>query len=151
MQIDSSSTSSEISFHGLPSKSKRPSIRKQIASSLSSQLIVLLFLQNSHLQRDTQQTFFCQYFCELLENSCIASKKRFLEIFRKFAKKTPVSKFYFSKVAGFYRSSQRRCSVKKGVLRKAFAKFTGKHLCRKLCLNKVSGLRDSGTSVFLVN
>ena len=28
MQIDSSSTSSEISFHGLPSKSKRPSIRK---------------------------------------------------------------------------------------------------------------------------
>ena len=32
---------SEILFHGLPSKSKRPSIRKQIAMSLSSQLIVL--------------------------------------------------------------------------------------------------------------
>ena len=41
---------SEISFHGVHSKSKHLSIRKQIASSLSSQLI--LFLQNSHLQRD---------------------------------------------------------------------------------------------------
>ena len=48
-QMDRSNTSSEISFHGLPSKSKRPSIRKQIASSLSLQLI-LLFLRNSHLQ-----------------------------------------------------------------------------------------------------
>ena len=49
--MDRSSTSSEISFHVLPSKSKRPSIRKQTASLLPSQLIVLLFLQNSHLQR----------------------------------------------------------------------------------------------------
>ena len=47
-----SSTSSEISFHELPSKSKRLSIRKQIASLLSSQLIVSLFLRSSHLQRD---------------------------------------------------------------------------------------------------
>ena len=59
-----SSTSSEISFHGLPSKSKHPSIRTQKASPLSSQLIVLLFLRNSHLQRDILQTFFRQYFCE---------------------------------------------------------------------------------------
>ena len=29
MQMDRSSASSEILFHGLPSKSKRPSIRKQ--------------------------------------------------------------------------------------------------------------------------
>ena len=36
----------------LSSKSKQPSIRKQIASSLSSQLRVSLFLRNSHLQRD---------------------------------------------------------------------------------------------------
>ena len=49
MQINSSNISSEILFHELPSKSKRPSIRKQIASSLSLQLI-LLFLRNSHLQ-----------------------------------------------------------------------------------------------------
>ena len=75
MQTDGSSTSGEVSFYGLPSKSKRPSIRKQIASSLSSQLTVSLFLRNSHLQRDIQETCFWEYFCELLENSCSASKK----------------------------------------------------------------------------
>ena len=39
------------------------------------------------------------------------------------------------------RSSHRRCSVGKGVLRN-FAKFTGKHLCQSLYFNKVAGLRD---------
>ena len=34
------------------------------------------------------------------------------------------------------RSSDRRCSLKKGVLRN-FAKFTGKHLCQSLFFNKV--------------
>ena len=38
------------------------------------------------------------------------------------------------------RSSHRRFSVKKGVL-KNFAKFTGKHLCQILFFNKVAGLR----------
>ena len=38
------------------------------------------------------------------------------------------------------RSSHRRCSVKKGVLRN-FVKFTGKHLCQSLFFNKVAGLR----------
>ena len=37
-------------------------------------------------------------------------------------------------------AATRRCSVKKGVL-KNFAKFTGKHLCSSLFLNKVAGLR----------
>ena len=36
----------------------------------------------------------------------------------------------------FNRSSHRRCSVRKGVLRK-FAKFTGKHLGQSLFFNKV--------------
>ena len=39
---------------------------------------------------------------------------------------------------------------KKGVLKK-FTKFTGKHLYQSLFFNKVAGLRDSGTSFFLVN
>ena len=86
-QMDHSNTSSKILFHGLPNKSKCPSIRKQIALSVSSQLIGLLFLQNIYLQRDIQQAFFCQCFCKLLENSYSASKKGFLEIFRKFTKK----------------------------------------------------------------
>ena len=40
------------------------------------------------------------------------------------------------------RSSLRRCSIKKGVL-KNFAKFTGKHLCQGLFSNKVGGLRPA--------
>ena len=40
------------------------------------------------------------------------------------------------------RSSHRRCSVEKGVLRN-FAKFTGKHLCQRLFFNKVAGLRPA--------
>ena len=40
------------------------------------------------------------------------------------------------------RSSHRRCSVRKGVLRN-FTKFTGKHLCQRLFFNKVAGLRPA--------
>ena len=40
-----------------------------------------------------------------------------------------------------HRSSHRRYSVRKGVLRN-FAKFTGKHLCRNLFFNKAAGLRQ---------
>ena len=40
-----------------------------------------------------------------------------------------------------FRSSHRRCSVKKDVL-KNFANFTGKHLCRSLFFNKVAGLKN---------
>ena len=38
------------------------------------------------------------------------------------------------------RSSHRRCSVRKSVLRN-FTKFTGKHMCQSLFFNKVAGLR----------
>ena len=41
-----------------------------------------------------------------------------------------------------FRSSHRSCSVKKDAL-KSFAKFTGKHLCWSLFLNKVEGLRPA--------
>ena len=40
------------------------------------------------------------------------------------------------------RSSHRRCSVKKGVLRNV-AKFTGRHLCQSLFFNKVASLRSA--------
>ena len=42
----------------------------------------------------------------------------------------------------WYRTSHRRCSIKKGVL-KNFTKFTGKHLCQSLFFNKVAGLRQA--------
>ena len=38
-----------------------------------------------------------------------------------------------------YKSSHQRCSEQKGVPRN-FTKFTGKHLCQSLFLNKVAGL-----------
>ena len=41
-----------------------------------------------------------------------------------------------------FRSSHKRCSRKKGVLRN-FPKFTGKHLCQSLFFNKVAGLRPT--------
>ena len=41
-----------------------------------------------------------------------------------------------------YRSSHRRCFMKKGVLEN-FAKFTGKHLCQSLFFNKVADLRKT--------
>ena len=40
-------------------------------------------------------------------------------------------------------SSRLDVFCKKGVL-KNFAKFTGKHLCHSLFLNKVAGLRTAG-------
>ena len=40
------------------------------------------------------------------------------------------------------RSSHRRCSLRKSVLRN-FAKFTGKHLCQSFFFNKVPGLRSA--------
>ena len=44
-----------------------------------------------------------------------------------------------------YRSSNRRCSEKEGVLRN-FARFTGKHLCQSLFFNKVIRLRQATLS-----
>ena len=41
-----------------------------------------------------------------------------------------------------FRNSHRKCSVKKLFL-KIFAKFTGKHLCQSLFLNKIAGLRPA--------
>ena len=41
-----------------------------------------------------------------------------------------------------FRSSHRRCSIKKGVLEN-FANFIGKHLCRGLLFNKVGGLKPA--------
>ena len=85
--MDRSSASSEISFHGLPSKSKRPSIRKHsvvviiTANSIS-------FYETRHLQRDIQQIYFRQDFCELLENSSSTSKY-VPKSFRKFTKIHP--------------------------------------------------------------
>ena len=41
-----------------------------------------------------------------------------------------------------HRSSHRRCSLRKGVLRN-FTKFIGKRLCQSLFFNKVAGIRPT--------
>ena len=51
--------------------------------------------------------------------------------------KANIGKTYYTKLNCF-RSSHWRCSLRKDVLRN-FAKFTGKHLCQSLFLNKVAG------------
>ena len=126
MQMNHSSTSSENLFHGLPSKAKDPGIRKQIAWLLSSQSIVLLFLQYSHPQT---------YLEKLFSPVVLWIFRKFLQWIKKTfwkclegSQKIPMAKSYFSKVAGFYRSSHLRCFVKNGVFKKIFVKFTGKHL-----------------------
>ena len=53
-----------------------------------------------------------------------------------------VSKFQITDlnvIVSYFRSSHLRCSIKNGVLEN-LAKFTGKHLCQGLFLNKVAGL-----------
>ena len=49
-------------------------------------------------------------------------------------------RFQYCEVYKNTRSSHQRCSIIKGVLRNV-AKFTGKHLCQSLFLNKVAGLK----------
>ena len=110
MQMDRYSTSSEISFHGLPSNSKCPSIRKQIASSFSSQLIVLLFLRNSHLQRYLANIFSTVFDYYLNFQKILAAHQRnILKFFRKFTKKHPWQSLILVKLQVF---CKKRCSQK---------------------------------------
>ena len=105
--------------------SKDYSIRKQIAWSLSSQLIAILFLRNSQLQRDIYQTFFSPIILWIFRKFLQRIKKtfrKFLESSLK-KKKKSVAKSYFSNVARFDRISHMRCYVRNGVLRKGARKI----------------------------
>ena len=70
--MDCSNALNKIS--GLPSKSKRPSIRKHSIVVIFTINSIVLVFPKSHLSRDIWQIFFRQYFSELLENSSSASK-----------------------------------------------------------------------------
>ena len=56
-------------------------------------------------------------------------QKNTLSKFLESSQKSTRGESYFSRVADFYRSSLRRCTVKKGVCRKVFAKVViyGEH------------------------
>ena len=68
--------------------------------------------------------------------------RNFLRIWWHLLKKSLMENFIFlcSILPYFFRSSHRRRSAKKVVLR-SFAKFIGKQLCQSLFFNKVAGLR----------
>ena len=131
-QMDCSNTLSEFSFHGLPSESKRHSIRKQIASPLSLQLIIL-FLRNSHLQRDNQQTFFSQFFFNF-QKILAAHQKSVLQKFLECSPKNTRGESYLSKT-------------------QAFTEVANRGVLYKKVLNKVADLglqkRDLSTIAFL--
>ena len=85
-----------------------------IALSLSSQLIVLVFTKQPSAERYLANIFspvFLWTFRKLLQRI----KKTFWKVLES-SQETSVAKSYVSKVAGFYRSNHRMRSVKKGFL-----------------------------------
>ena len=63
--------------------------------------------------------------------------------------KEVIPEFYYPFKPFIVKSSQQRCSIKKGVLRN-FTKFIGKPLCQSLFFSKVTGLRHMGFPVNFV-
>ena len=108
MQIDSSSTSSEISFHGLPSKSKRPSIRKHSVVVIIT-VNSISFYETAICREIFSKHFFASTFVTFEKILAAHQKKRSLES----SQKSTRGESYFSKAAGFYRSSQRKFSEKR--------------------------------------
>ena len=104
----------------------------------------IVFTKQPTAERYLPNLFFTNNFVNF-QKILAAHQKNVPKTFSKLTKKkTPVAKSYFSKVAGFCRSIHLQSSVKNGVLRKVFAKFTGKHLhqrfffwCKKETLAQV--------------
>ena len=105
-------------------------------SLLSCQLILLLILRNSHLQGDVSANIFASIFVKFWK-ILAAHLKNVPKIFRKCTKKTPLGKFYSTKVAGFYRSSHRRCFLKE----MKFYKIHRKTPVPETLFNKVARLK----------
>ena len=59
-----------------------------------------------------------------------------------FVRITVFTKFFSKFEISFWKSSHRRCSIKKGVLRN-FVKYIGKHLCQSSFFHKIAGLRPA--------
>ena len=138
MQMDCSSASSKILFHRLPSKSKCPSIRKQS--------VVVIITVNSIRFYETaiRREIFSKYFFASIfvnfQKILTAHQLTFRKKFQKLHKNSPMAKSYVSKVAGFYRGSHRKHSVKKVFLERCLQNSQEK-TCVRLYFNKVAFLR----------
>ena len=112
-------------------KSKLQSRQKGCAAMQISFNSIIVFTKQPSAERYLENIIFSSVFVNFQKVLAVHQKKHSLEILESSQKNT-CGKSYFSKVAGFYRSSQCRCSVKKGFFRNVFAKFTGKHLFQRL-------------------
>ena len=116
------------------------SCKKSIYFSEKSEGATICILLKHHVQ--LQKSIYCSEkseratICILLKKTCNFIRKR----------------LQYCEVYKNTRSSHQRCSIIKGVLIN-FAKFTGKHLCHGLFLNKVAVLRPmicQGFSAILI-
>ena len=104
------SASSKISFHGLPSKSKRPSIRKH------SIVVIITVNSISFYETAIYREIFSKYFlASIFEKfqKILAAHQNTLRKVLETSQKYTRGKVLFSKVAGFYRSNYPMRSVKK--------------------------------------
>ena len=133
-QMDRSSTSSEISFHGLPSKSKRPSIRKH------SVVVIITVNSISFYETAISREIFSKYFFAIIfvnfQKILAAHQNMFRKTLESLQKNTR-SEFLCCMLL---QEQPTDAFYKKGVLRKVFAKFTEKSLCQRLYFNKVASL-----------
>ena len=107
-------------------------VLRNIALSLSSQLIVLVFMKQPSAERYLAN-FFRQYFCELFEN-CSSASNYVPKCFRAFTKSHPCPSLMLVKLQAF-------TGEETGAFcKKVFTKFSGKGLCQRLYFNKVAFL-----------
>ena len=132
-QMYRTSASSEISFHGLPSKSKPPSIRKQRCHYRPVNSI-------SFYETAISREIFSKYFFAIIfvnfQKILAAHQNMFRKTLESLQKNTR-SEFLCCMLL---QEQPTDAFYKKGVLRKVFAKFTEKSLCQRLYFNKVASL-----------
>ena len=128
------SASSKISFHGLPSTSKRPSIRKHSVAVIIT-VNSISFYKTAICREIFSKYFFASIFVnfqKIQQRIKIRSQK-----FQKLDKNTTVAKSYVSKVAGFYGSNHRMRSLKKVFLERCLQSSQEKACVRDSILIKL--------------
>ena len=127
--MDRSSASSEISFHGLPSKSKHPSIRKHSVVFIIT-VNSISFYETAICREIFRKYSFASIFVDF-QKILAAHQDTFRISF------TPVANSYVTKVAGFYRTNHRMRSVKKVFLERCLQNSQEKTCVRDSILIKL--------------
>ena len=137
-QMDCSSASSKILFHGLPSKSKRPSIRKH------SIVVIITVNSTSFYEIVICREIFRKYFLASIfvnfQKILAAHQNTFRKVLKTSQKYTR-GKVLRQQSCRLLQEQPPDAFCKRGFLRKVFAKFIGKGLRQRLDFNKVAFLR----------